>query len=206
MLTCSVHESGRYLYPGTGAARDIGTGSGAGAAINVPLPPHAGPGEYQLVFDRVIEPALEAFAPDVIVAQLGADAHRDDPLAHLALTVEGYRPLVARLVSLADRLCDGRLAATGGGGYDAFSATPRMWACAMAALLGVAPPVELPDAWLARCRAAAVDAGFPPPAASSTYDERPATEPAVPADETRRLTMHSIEQVRAASPLLSTDG
>ncbi len=207
VLTCSAHESGRYLYPGTGAARDIGTGAGVGATINIPLPPHSGPGEYELVFERVIEPALEAFAPDVIVAQLGADTHRDDPLTHLAMTVEGYSHLVARIVGCADRLCGGRIAATGGGGYDAFSATPRMLACAMAELLGVEVPHELPRVWLARCSAAAAEAGVAVSGISRTFEELPAAgRPAVSPEETRRLALRSVEEVRDASPLLMATG
>ena len=202
VLTLSVHESGRYLYPGTGVAREIGTGLGVGATVNVPLPPHAGPAEYELVFDGIVEPALAAFAPDVIVAQLGADSHRDDPLTHLAMTVRGHASLVARLVATADRVCGGRIVAAGGGGYEVFSATPRMWASAMALLLGRDVPEELPSAWIERAEAAALAAGFPQPLARRTFDEHPERPADVPAEETHRLTELVIAEVRAVSPLL----
>jgi acetoin utilization protein AcuC len=203
VLTISVHESGQYLYPGTGASRAIGVGPGEGFSINLPLPPHAGPPEYTLAFDRVVGPALRAFAPDIIVAQLGGDAYQGDPLTHLCMTVEGHVALTARVAALADELCSGRLVATGGGGYEAFSATPRMWAGAMAVLLGNEPPRELPPEWLRLSAHAAQLHGVPPVEVHGTFDELACREPGVPADETLRLTEHAIEQTRASSPLLA---
>jgi acetoin utilization protein AcuC len=203
VLTVSVHESGRYLYPGTGATRDTGTGDGIGTCINVPLPPQSGPAEYDLVFDQVVEPGLSAFSPDVIVAQLGADALSGDPLAHLALTVRGHYSLVARLVACAGAFCDGRLVATGGGGYDAFSATPRAWACAMSALLGREAPEELPPVWLEAAVTAARGAGFAPPSVRGTFDERSATDSAAALREVREITQRTIDEVVAASRLLA---
>ena len=206
VLTVSVHESGRYLYPGTGAVRDIGEGDGRGFALNVPLPPHAGPADYERVFDGVVGPALEAFHPDVIVAQLGADAHPADPLTHLRLTVAGHAALVSRLVSAADALCGGRLAATGGGGYDAYCATPRAWASAMAVLLGAEVPAELPAAWLDRAAEAARRAGASEACVTRTFDELPLPDPAVSVAETSRLVDLVIEEVRGYSPLLGASG
>ena len=79
VLTLSVHESGQYLYPGTGSVLDKGHGRGVGFTLNVPLPPDAGDECYQQVLERVVTPAVRAFGPDVIVAQLGADTHRRRP-------------------------------------------------------------------------------------------------------------------------------
>ncbi len=129
VLTVSVHESGAYLYPGTGRAVETGSGPGLGFAVNVPLPPDAGDACYALALTGVVAPALRAFSPDVIVAQLGADSHRDDPLTHLDTTVAGQYSNTLAVVALADELCAGRIVATGGGGYDTFSAVPRAWAC-----------------------------------------------------------------------------
>ena len=202
VLTISVHESGRYLYPGTGAARDIGEGDGRGFAVNVPLPPHAAPADWERVFEFVVEPALETFSPDLIVAQLGADAHRADPLTHLRLTVAGHAELVRRLVAASDTLCGGRLAATGGGGYDAYCAAPRAWASAMAVLLGVDVPTELPTAWVELAAAAAHSAGASEACVSRTFDELPSPDPVVPTAETSRLVDLVIDEVRGCSPLL----
>jgi len=203
VLTLSVHESGRYLFPGTGASRDVGEGEGRGFAINLPMPPHAGDAEYALALENVIAPAVRAYRPDVIVAQLGADGLASDPLAHLRLTVAGHARLAAGLVELAGELCDGRLAATGGGGYDAFSGTPRAWACAMALLLGTGIPDTLPQRWVELAAASAAAHGFPATRETRTFVETPTLEPDVPAEETHRLAEIAIEQTRAACALLS---
>ena len=202
VLTISLHESGRYLYPGTGAARDVGEGSGVGYSVNVALPPYSGPREYHLAWDRVAEPALRAFRPDVIVAQLGADSHQGDPLTHLRMTVAGHASLVERIAGIADELCEGRLAATGGGGYEAFSAVPRMWACAMAVLLGVQPPEQLPAEWRELSAQAAVDHGALPADVTGTYDEVEVGEPAMSPEETLQRAEAAVEATLASSPLL----
>jgi acetoin utilization protein AcuC len=202
VLTISVHESGRYLYPGTGAARDIGEGAGRGFSVNVPLPPYSAPADYERVFEGVIEPALDAFEPDVIVAQLGADAHAADPLTHLRLTVAGHSSLVRHIVAASDALCGGRLAATGGGGYDAYCATPRAWASVMAVLLGDDVPAELPPAWLERAAEMARRATVSQGCVTRTFDEMPMPEQAVTPAETSRLVDVVISDVRSYSPLL----
>ncbi|NTU70806.1 MAG: acetoin utilization protein AcuC [Coriobacteriia bacterium] len=203
VLTISVHESGQYLYPGTGSSRDIGRGDGEGFALNVPLPPSAGPDAYGRALERVIRPALRAFAPDIIVAQLGADSHRSDPLTHLGQTVAGHHDLVRALVSIADEFCEGRLVALGGGGYEAFSATPRMWACAMAALIGVQPPDQVPADWLAEVERAATALGITPVLLEGTFDEVAVPAPELADAEVARLVEFAIRQTVAASPLLS---
>ncbi len=204
VLTVSLHESGRYLYPGTGRAVETGSGEGLGYAVNVPLPPGADDACYELAFDHVVAPAVRSFAPDVIVAQMGADSHRSDPLAHLTTTVAGQHATAQRVVGLAQDACAGRLVATGGGGYDTFSAVPRAWACALAALLDVEPPKQLPEEWRALAGAQAASAGFGVAEPSrGTFDEAPAAEELAlgldPHEETQRV----IEQLLAAHPLLS---
>jgi acetoin utilization protein AcuC len=198
VLTVSVHESGKYLYPGTGSPRDVGEGAGFGYAVNVALPPFAGPEQYAAVMDEVVAPAVRAYAPDVIVAQLGGDSHHADPLTHLSNTVGGHVALTRAIVALADELCGGRIAATGGGGYEPFSVVPRMWASAIAVLLGVDIPDELPPSWLEESCAAA---GWDVPLATRTFDD------ADPRDDSMREaatdgTRYAIEATRAASVLL----
>lgn len=145
VLTASVHESGQFIFPGTGSAREIGEGTGRGFALNVPLLPGAGDEELLDALRSQVVPALRRFAPDVIVAQLGADTHRGDPLAHLDVTVAGFLSAVGLIRDAADELCVGRLVALGGGGYQPRTIVPRMWAGAMAVLLGR----RVPDAALA---------------------------------------------------------
>lgn len=151
-LTVSIHEDGRYLYPGTGSYRERGEGPGAGTALNIPLPPYATPECYLLAFDRVVAPAVRAFAPDVLVTQNGADAHWSDPLTTLGMTIPGYESLFARLVTLAEEVTHGRMLALGGGGYSWQTVVPRAWALLGASLLGVTLPDELPHAWRERVR------------------------------------------------------
>lgn len=211
VLTISVHESGRYLFPGTGFERDIGEGPGTGYALNVPLPPMAGRDQYLSVMEQVVAPALHAFGPDVIFAQLGADTHRDDPLTQLGLTIRGYTETVRMLIDIAEEVCDGRIAATGGGGYEPFFTVPRMWAGAFALLGGFAIPEELPESWL---RLAAQAAGLAQPPVLGTFEEREAAPADGEADggadgETdeavRLLTDRAIAQAKHFSPLLAED-
>ncbi len=200
VLTLSVHESGQYLYPGTGSTREIGSDAGLGFTLNAPMPPYAGDECYRIVLSQVIAPALRTFAPDVIVLQGGADTHRDDPLTHLDLTVAGYVDLIAGILALSDELCGGRLCMTGGGGYEYRSAVPRMWASAFAVLNGAEIPPILPQTWLSR-------AGGHPPTGTLPADTRTFFEPSSPPDAAtnlaaRQVTEHMVAELRKQHPLL----
>ncbi len=147
VLTISLHESGRTLFPGTGDATDVGEGDGRASAVNVPLAVQT-PGEVWLgAFDAVVEPLVRAFQPDVLVTQLGCDTHASDPLAHLALTLDDMAAIYARLHTLAHEAADGRWVATGGGGYQLVSVVPRAWTLAFAQMVGAPLPTVTPDAW-----------------------------------------------------------
>ena len=148
VLTVSIHQSGMYAFPGTGFPAEVGLGAGEGFAVNVPMPKQATDDCFALVFDRVVEPLARAFGPDVIVAQLGVDAHHDDPQTELGLTLPGYRRLVDRIVGLADGLCEGRLAALGGGGYGIVQVVPLAWTWVMARFLDMELADEVPESWL----------------------------------------------------------
>jgi acetoin utilization protein AcuC len=163
VLTVSLHESGRYLFPGTGHTYELGTGEGRGFSVNLPLEPFTEDDSYLQAFDAVAAPALRAYEPDLIVLQAGADPHRDDPLADLALSLRGLRAVYDRVVALADELCEGRLVATGGGGYDAFGVAPRAWAQLWSAMTGRPTPTRTPPGWRERWRETA---GRPLPARS----------------------------------------
>jgi len=143
VLTVSIHESGRYLYPGTGFPEDRGSGAGLGTALNVPLPPFADDACYQLAFKDAVAPSVRDFAPDLIVSQNGADALYHDPLTTLGLTLGGYDWLVRNISALSDELCGGRLVAHGGGGYAWESAVPRAWTLLAGSLLRRTMPTEL---------------------------------------------------------------
>ncbi|MFQ5856065.1 MAG: acetoin utilization protein AcuC [Anaerolineae bacterium] len=124
VLTISLHESGRHLFPGTGFVHEIGNGAGEGYSVNVPLPPYTDDETYLWAFHEVVPPLVERFAPDIVVSQLGIDTHHRDPLTHLALTTHGYVALVETIKELAPRWL-----ALGGGGYD-ISVVPRGWTLA----------------------------------------------------------------------------
>ena len=150
VLTISLHEDGRYLYPGTGSARERGEGPGIGTALNVPMPPYATSECYLLAFDEVVAPAVRAFAPDVLVTQNGADAHWQDPLTSLGQTIGGYEALFRRIAQLADEVCGGRLVACGGGGYAWATVVPRVWTLLTSTLAGIELPDPLPAEWRQR--------------------------------------------------------
>jgi acetoin utilization protein AcuC len=197
VLTISVHESGTYLFPGTGRHLETGEGDGAGYSINVPLPPLADDECYSMVFRDIIAPAVQAFAPTAIVAQCGADAHIEDPLTHLAMTLEGHRTLVDSVIELADEVCAGRIVCTGGGGYGTYSVVPRAWANVGAALLGRQLRQALPESWREHARDLSGE-NMP----LELHEEEEVVLPAIEFD-VRSETASLVERVRSASPLLS---
>lgn len=148
VLTCSVHESGRYLFPGTGAIAERGVGAGDGYSVNIPLPAFSGDGPYMRAIEDVIVPAVIDFAPDVIVTQDGVDPHHEDPLAHLQVRMATFPGLWRVLHRLADDAAGGRWIALGGGGYNV-DVLPRAWALLFAEMTGVPLPDEVPPDWLA---------------------------------------------------------
>jgi acetoin utilization protein AcuC len=147
VLTVSIHETGERLYPGTGVPRERGAGRGEGFAVNVPLPEGATDACYHRVFERVVEPLTRRFAPDLIVAQCGADAHHDDPLTSLGMTVRGHDELVGRILGLAFETAHGRVVACGGGGYGWEHVVPRIWTSLAARLADHTLDERLPETW-----------------------------------------------------------
>lgn len=172
VLTLSLHESGRYLFPGGGHTHEVGRDGGRGTNVNLPLEPFTEDDSYLEVFELVVPRALRAFRPDLIVLQAGADAHRSDPLADLSLTLTGMRDAYRRVVALADELCGGRLVVTGGGGYDAWRTAPRAWAQVWAALCGRDTPMRTPSEWRERWNDRA-DRDLPERALDGPLDHEP---------------------------------
>ncbi len=95
VLTISTHERGDRLFPGTGFVEEMGEGEGRGYSVNLPLDVLTDSGVYLPAFEAVVPPLVRAFRPDVVVAQLGIDSHRTDPLTHLALDIQGFARAVA---------------------------------------------------------------------------------------------------------------
>jgi acetoin utilization deacetylase AcuC-like enzyme len=105
-------------YPGTGAVDERGEGKGEGCTLNVPLPAGMGDKEYLDIFNRVLRPALKAYKPDAIIISAGFDAHRDDPLAGMNLTDEGYKTLTRVVKEIAGEHAQGRVLSCLEGGYN----------------------------------------------------------------------------------------
>ena len=127
VLTISLHESGRYLFPGTGFPDETGAGAGRGASANLPLAPYTWDEPWLAAFDAVIPPLLETFRPTVLVTQDGCDTHALDPLAHLLGSTAIWPHVGRRFHELAHELCGGRWVALGGGGYAVREVVPRAW-------------------------------------------------------------------------------
>ena len=168
VLTLSFHESGRYLFPGTGGVGELGEGDAAGTAVNVPLEPGTGERAW-LGAVRVLLPELAAaFGPDVIVSQHGADSHAWDPLAHLRVTTTAMGEAARIVDAVAHRHAGGRWLATGGGGYDAYRVVPRTWSLVWLAGAHLEVPDATPEGWRARWAEEAARYGQAPlPAAFS---------------------------------------
>jgi len=117
VIFADVHEDGRYLYPGTGSADEIGRGEARGTKLNLPLPPGADDAVFDSVWPGVIA-HLERHDPQFIILQCGADSLEGDPITHLRLSARAHARAARDLAALADRLGHGRLLALGGGGYN----------------------------------------------------------------------------------------
>ena len=116
VLYLSTHQY--PYYPGTGAAEEAGRGAGEGYTVNIPLPAGSGDAEYLRVFNEIVVPIAEKFAPDWILVSAGFDPHRRDPLGGMNVTERGFAAMAARLMRLAEKHAGGRIAFLLEGGYD----------------------------------------------------------------------------------------
>lgn len=149
VLTISLHQDPRTLFPGTGFPTEIGVGPGEGTSLNVALPPGTTDAGWLRAFSAVVPGALRAFKPDVLVTQIGCDTHHEDPLANLDLSIDGQRLAIERLHQLAHELAGGRWVAFGGGGYGAVRCVPRTWTNLIAETSGrpLSPATAIPAEW-----------------------------------------------------------
>ena len=144
VLTISLHESGKYLFPGTGFVNESGITPAVGYAVNVPLLPYTGDDVYVETFKSVVLPLVKSFGPDILVTQLGIDSYHTDPLTHLQLTTRGF----TEVVQLLANMCLPWLA-LGGGGYDV-GAVARCWSLAYGLMAELELPLTIPKDLLAR--------------------------------------------------------
>lgn len=149
VMTLSFHETGRYLFPGTGDVLEMGVGSGHGYSVNVPLEPFTEDDSYIEMMEALLTPLVTSFAPDILITQHGCDTHALDPLTHLYLTMRGIQAQIKAAHQLAHTFCQGRWVALGGGGYDLYRVAPRAWSLLWAEMSEQQVPEQLPEDWVA---------------------------------------------------------
>jgi acetoin utilization protein AcuC len=142
VLTISLHETGRMLFPGSGYENETGAHEGSGYSVNVPLPPETDDDLFTYAFRSTVPPLIDAFMPDIIVSQLGVDTFRTDPLAHMNVTTNGFCEIVRMIRDLSPKWV-----ALGGGGYD-IANVARAWTLAWAIMNRTEAPEEIPAAFL----------------------------------------------------------
>ena len=180
-LTISLHESGAFLFPGTGHTQEIGAGRGRGYSVNLPLYPYTTDDMYLWALREVAMPLLRRFRPDALVTQLGIDSHFRDPITHMALSVQGHAAAVSELASLGVS----KWLALGGGGYD-LQAVARAWASDFAVMSEQELAADIPQAYADRYGVASLhDEGEFPVPADTERDARTFAEAS--AQSVRRL-------------------
>jgi acetoin utilization protein AcuC len=138
VLDIDVHQDGRTIFPGTGAVNETGRGDGAGAKVNLSIPPGAGDGTLVPLIRRVAVPLLREFRPELLILQHGVDGHADDGLAALEYSDDGYAAVLEELIEVSDGVGARGLLVTGGGGYHRSNVT-RVLEAAGRRLVGGTP-------------------------------------------------------------------
>ncbi|RSS35081.1 acetoin utilization protein AcuC [Streptomyces sp. WAC08241] len=150
VLTVSLHEHPRTLFPQTGWPEETGApGPGEGGAVNVALPAGTGDAGWLRAFHAVVPELIADFRPQVLVTQHGADTHFEDPLAHLAVSLDAQRAVQEACHELAHEHAGGKWLALGGGGYAVVDVVPRSWThlVGIAAHAPVDPASVIPSSW-----------------------------------------------------------
>lgn len=173
VCTLSIHETGRYLFPGTGNITERGNGQGYGTSFNFPIDAFTEDESFLEIYEKSMREIFEFFKPDVVLTQNGADAHYFDPLTHLYGTINLYREIPKLAHQLAHEYCGGKWIAVGGGGYDIWRVVPRAWAMLWLEMTDQQLPTgPLPQAWLDRWQPEA-----PVPFIPTWEDPNPLYEP-----------------------------
>ncbi|WP_052344403.1 acetoin utilization protein AcuC [Thermocrispum municipale] len=203
VLTVSMHQHPLTLWPGTGYSSELGEGEGEGYAVNVPLMPMTRDGDWLRAFEAIVPALLAEFRPQLIVSQCGVDSHVDDPLAELALTVDGHRQIYRRVRELAEEYADGHWLALGGGGYQLVRVVPRSWTHLLATALDrdLAPDTPLPQGWMRTARKIAPHTPLP----SSMSDGADTSFERWGGDADRQVDAAIIQARRAVFPLHGLD-
>jgi len=195
VLTFSIHETGRHLFPGTGDLHELGEGLGRGYSLNLPVEPFTADDSWLAALESLLPPIAEWFAPDVIVSQHGCDSHAWDPLTDLRLSTRAFAAQAHLVHGLAHRHAGGRWVALGGGGYDWARVVPRSWAAVWAEMSSQALPERIPAGWAARWSEPARGAGFWPLPELLLDDPLPATPRRAEIEHTNRGRAESLRQL-----------
>lgn len=150
VCTLSIHETGRYLFPGTGQVHEKGSGKGYGFSINIPVDAFTEDDSFLEVYETAFREVVDFFKPDVILTQNGADAHHYDPLTHLCSSMRTFQRIPEIAHKLAHEYCNGKWIAVGGGGYDIWRVVPRAWSMLWLEMTGQTYKLTepIPEAWL----------------------------------------------------------
>lgn len=190
VCTFSIHETGRYLFPGTGNVTERGNGKGYGTSFNFPIDAFTEDESFLEVYETALHEVAAFFKPDVILTQNGADAHYFDPLTHLYGTMKIYEHIPRLARDIADQYCEGRWIAVGGGGYDIWRVVPRAWAHIWLAMKQLpAPTGQLPVDWLQAWQLEA-----PVPFIETWSDPNPLYEPIPRKEEITEKNAHMLER------------
>jgi acetoin utilization protein AcuC len=190
VCTLSIHETGRYLFPGTGNINERGHGKGYGFSFNIPLDAFTEDDSWLEAYETSFREVAEFFKPDVILTQNGADAHYYDPLTHLSATMKIYREIPRIAHEMAEKYCDGKWIAVGGGGYDIWRVVPRAWSLIWLEMTGrMDASASFPAVWTERWKS---KAGVPLP---TEWADAPDMYPAIPRKgEITEKNRHTLEK------------
>lgn len=145
VLFVSIHQDPRTLYPGPDYRNPIGEGKGVGYSVNIPLLPSTGDLAYEYVLDEVFIPLAEEFYPELIIMVDGSDTHYSDRITCMGLTLQGIRMIGDKVRRTADRICQGKVVAFAGSGYDPGGILfPRGWLASLCGLTGIEIELEEP--------------------------------------------------------------
>ncbi|MEO0479982.1 MAG: acetoin utilization protein AcuC [Planctomycetota bacterium] len=150
VLTISFHEDPAVRWPHTGRIEDRGRGAGRGSVLNIPLAPGTTDRSLVECCESVSASALDAFRPQLLVTQHGCDPHLGDPLADLSVGTRAFLATAELARDLAEKHCDGRWLATGGGGYQPYTVLPLAWSIVWSVLSDRRLPDDVPPEWRAR--------------------------------------------------------